>query len=1025
MSNKKQKEEINTAGGSVILKTMVRDKDKEQKEEKREKKEKKRLEKKEAENVKKEKKKEKKELKKIGKAGRSGSITSDSSTHSGAQEFDSYGNDSNGGGGGLSASIDSNGLSSSGQPMQTRHLEKEVGEKQGIYSLSSQDRSSSLPHSSQDDQAKPLITESEIFSSESFLIAVSDTDHLGPAIKSVFENNKEKEVIKILNAYIAQKDLDIEKICGENHEGFINSVTAFLGLKGENLDLKQDVINLNYELQEIGRKYVTKAEELFAYKQIKDNIKRTKEVLNNCQYAILLGMKVDEYVQQKKYYQAIKNMDQLHNVYLKKLSDFQFARNMDYNIPVLKEKIKKLVKDEFNQWMVEIKEKSAVIGKLGMIQTSKKLLKEREINPLKIKTTFGENEQIWDKILDIPPIINSSSIGSLALYPTLNSPVTAPIYSPNSGKTPSSFGFNKQINEKDLKEDINQFSPFDESDIQFHPLYQCLFIHASIGQLEEFQAYYTLNRLLQFQLVIQPKESGQVWELFLQQILGYFMVESKVIDSTEPFLSKTTINDSWNSALVKVTSVLQELFTHCVDTQPLIAFKKFVLIFTNTMSFYSYHVQPLYYFLDTMKEKYCQFSIKEAVERFTIILERDSHCSLIIESLEEYKSLILANKLDILERQQLRQLQNSLNNNQFQFGDKNLNNNNNNDDDDDYFDEDENEDDKISKRLPKSFLFSKMVPQFYTLIKKFISEFYEFSDQLTENENFIIRSTDTLIKKINEVLYSYLTQSQAVPQVIQLVINLQHLISGCSFFKDYLNSLILGEDYQKNQSIVNETNKVILNSQNLLYTTKSHGEKLIIKLCEQKIEDLMSSAANIEWFPQNAIDDRPRDYIIDVCTFLEVTLPFISPLSQNLKEEFITKAFKNISESLFSLIYDDQLKKLNLQGVKSFDADLKYIETYVKEKANEKERTTTTSRNMVGYFVELRQLTNFLLSDNPEDFVDPKIKAKHYNLITNIPQLLNILNKYKEESKGFTTSKEIKDRNKKIADAIKKIKDSL
>ncbi|EGC31582.1 hypothetical protein DICPUDRAFT_89602 [Dictyostelium purpureum] len=961
--------------------------DKESKEEKKERKEKKRQDKKEALQLKKKEKKEKKDLKK--NKGRAGSI--DSSTLSGREELDDDDD--------LTSSTNSN---ANEQNIPTENLRTfNAGEKKGIYSI---DQSSQ-----QDQQQKTLISQSEIFSSESFLIAVSDTDHLGPAIKSVFENNKEKEIITTLNNYIAQKDLDIEKICGENHEGFINSVTAFLGLKGDNLDLKQDVINLNYELQEIGNKYVNKAEELFAFKQIKDNIKKTKEILNNCQYVILLGMKIDEYVANKKYFQAIKNMDQLHNVYLKRLSDFQFARNMDYNIPIMKEKIKRLVRDDFNEWMVDIKEKSSTIGKLGMIQTSKKLMKEREINPLKIKTTFGENEQIWDSILNITNK-NQNPIGSLSLNDTQQ----------------QSSPFSKSINENDLKNDINQFSPFDEANIDFHPLYQCLFIYSSLGMIEEFQTYYTENRSKQFSNVIKPKDSGQVWETYLQQILGYFMIESKVIESTQPFLSKTTINENWNSALVKVTSVLQELFTDCHDTLPLIAFKKFVLIFTNTMSFYSYHVQPLYYFLDTMKEKYCHYSIIEAVNRFTQILENESHASLIVESLEEYKSLILANKLDILELQQqlqlkLQQQEESNNNNVNNNNNNNMTNSNSNDNINS-FDTEEERDEKIIKQLPKSFLFSKMVPQFYALIKKFISEFYEFADQLTENENFIIRSTDILIKKINEVLYSFITQSQAVPQVIQLVINLQHLLSACSFFKDYLNSLILGEDYQKNLSITNETNKVILSSQNLLYTTKSHGEKLIIKLCERKIIDLMSSADNIDWFPM-ASDDRPRDYIIDVCTFLEVTLPFISPLSQNLKEEFITKAFKIVSESLYSLITSEQLKKLNLNGVKCFDADLKYMESYVKQKANEKERTTTTSRNMVGYFVELRQLVNLLLSDNPEEYCEPRIKSRQYNLLTNTQQILMILNKYKEESKGFTTSKEIKDRNKKISDAIRKIKD--
>ncbi|EFA84324.1 exocyst complex subunit [Heterostelium album PN500] len=316
-----------------------------------------------------------------------------------------------------------------------------------------------------------------------------------------------------------------------------------------------------------------------------------------------------------------------------------------------------------------------------------------------------------------------------------------------------------------------------------------------------------------------------------------------------------------------------------------------------------------------------------------------------------------------------------------------------------------------------------MVPQFYTLLKKFIAEFYEFTDQLSENEDFIIRSTDTLIRKINEVLYNFLTMSSAVPQVIQIVVNLDHLLVACQFFKEYLNSLVLGDSKSNDQSL-SSSNKVSLSSSNQLYTTKGLGEKLIIKLCERKIEDLMSSSANINWSPI-ASDDRPRDYIEDVITFLEFNLPFVQPLSHQLREEFITKAFRKISETLSIMIHSDQLKKFNLCGVKCFNADLKRIEDFAKIKADEKDRTTTTSRNLVGYFFELRQTVNLLLSENPEDFADSKIRSYNYNLLTNIPDLIILFQKYKEESKGFSQPKEQKDRNNKIANAIRKFREMV
>ncbi|GAM26333.1 hypothetical protein SAMD00019534_095080 [Acytostelium subglobosum LB1] len=886
----------------------------------------------------------------------------------------------------LSSSLDRTGPLGLGGSLTTStgRAEAAASGKELNINLSVSNKAANQSSSESAAAASRLYMDGEAFSSENFLIALTDTDHLGPAIKSVFELGKQNDVIDSLNEYIGNKERDIEKICGDNHEGFINSVTSFLSLKQDNLALKQSVIHLNYEIQEIGGRYVTKAEEMLACKRTKDNIRKTKEILNNCQYAIQLGMKIEEYVKNKRYYHAIKHMDQLHNVYLKRLADFQFARNMDANIPIIKENIKKLVKDEFNTWMVDIKERSAKIGRFGMIQSAKRLEKEREINPLKMRTSFGESEAVWDRILGLPSKDNTSAIGLLSPNQQIGSP---------------SFVSYSDIE----KDDLIMRSPFDEVNIDFHPLYQCLFIYSSLGLMEEFQGYYTLNRMLQFQMVIQPKEHGQVWESFLQQIAGYFMVESMVIDTTHPHLSKTAINECWNTALVKITSVLQELFTHCHDTRSLISFKKFVLVFTNTLSLYGYHVQPLLYMLDTMKEKYCQFAIVEGVEMFTKILESESNVTLYVETPEEYRNLILANNLDP------------------DFGKSTSTDNS--DDNDEQQQTPAVDDESLAKMLPKAFPFSKLVPQFYTLLKRFISEFYEFTSQLSENEDFIIRSTDTLIRKINDTLYNFLTMSSAVPQVIQLVVNLKHLLVACQFFKDYLNSLILGDNKTADVNLTS-SNRVALSSSNLLYTTKGLGEKHIIALCERKIDDLMSSSANINWSPV-ASDDRPRDYIEDVVTYLEFTLPFVQPLSPQLREDFITKAFKRISELLTTMIHSDSLKKFNMSGVKCFNADLKQIEEFARRKADEKERTATSSRDLVGSFYELRQTVNLLLAENPEEFGDIKIRAKHYNLITNIHDLIILFQKYKEESKGFTTPKEQKDRNNKIANAIKKFKEMV
>lgn len=60
--------------------------------------------------------------------------------------------------------------------------------------------------------------------------------------------------------------------------------------------------------------------------------------------------------------------------------------------------------------------------------------------------------------------------------------------------------------------------------------------------------------------------------------------------------------------------------------------------------------------------------------------------------------------------------------------------------------------------FPQSYGFSILVPQFYDHVRKFVAEFYQFANDLSDTDQYIIKSTDMLIKALSHTLITTMEQ---------------------------------------------------------------------------------------------------------------------------------------------------------------------------------------------------------------------------------------------------------------------------
>lgn len=58
----------------------------------------------------------------------------------------------------------------------------------------------------------------------------------------------------------------------------------------------------------------------------------------------------------------------------------------------------------------------------------------------------------------------------------------------------------------------------------------------------------------------------------------------------------------------------------------------------------------------------------------------------------------------------------------------------------------------VEVTFPQNYGFSILVPQFFDHVRKFVADFFQFATDLTDTDQYIIRSTDMLIKALSQII---------------------------------------------------------------------------------------------------------------------------------------------------------------------------------------------------------------------------------------------------------------------------------
>ncbi|XP_036936979.1 exocyst complex component 6 isoform X3 [Acanthopagrus latus] len=434
---------------------------------------------------------------------------------------------------------------------------------------------------------------------------------LGTTLRSIYDDqpNAHKRFMEKLDARIRNHDREIEKMCNFHHQGFVDAITELLKVRADAEKLMGQVTDTNRRLQEAGREVTAQTEEVIRCRIQQRNMATTVEKLQLCIPVLEMYSKLKEQLESKRYYAALKTMEQLEKVYIPRVSQYRFCQIMAENLPRLREEIKEISMSDLKDFLESIRKHSDKVGETAMRQAQQ-------------HRTFNS------------AVAKQASMGQY----------TKPVYSLN-GRTHSHTHNGLMMDDDTGDEDEADEEVLTAQDlVDFSPVYRCLHIYTVLGDRETFENYYRKQRKKQARLVLQPQanmhETVEGYRRYFNQIVGFFVVEDHILHATQGLVTRAFTEELWNMALSKIIAVLRTHSSYCDDPDLVLELKNLIVIFADTLQGYGFPVNRLFDLLFEVRDQYNETLLKKWALVFREIFELDNYSPIPVETEEEYKLVI-------------------------------------------------------------------------------------------------------------------------------------------------------------------------------------------------------------------------------------------------------------------------------------------------------------------------------------------------------------------------------------------------
>ncbi|GAA6010192.1 hypothetical protein JCM10207_005660 [Rhodosporidiobolus poonsookiae] len=716
--------------------------------------------------------------------------------------------------------------------------------------------------------------------------AAGDIDQLGPILLNIHRSKQQDAYLRALKAFVADKEREIEAVCARNYQDFVGSVSALLRVRQGTVSLKHRVVELNDDVQKSGGGVADKKKALLDARRVGQNIDEAIDTLQACLRVLDVASKVQNLITNAKYYSALRQLEDLQTVHLKPVLHYPFASLLLSSIPDFRNHIRDEVTRALKAWMYEAREASRAVGR-GALEAMEHRGKK------------------WNARKRKEP--------SLALS-KINGPIELGV------------------------SERHEYQVLDNENVKidFKPLYTCIHIYDALDAREELQLSYQADRRAQAGLLLSSTSSLTPFSLpslsaLLEEIVGFFLIESHVLRTTNSFRSEQDVEDLWDGMCERVVRIVDEGLGGCEDPEVFLGTKFKVLTFVQTLEGYGYSVNQLNNLLLTLFERYSQLLQRKFSGDFEQIVLDDDHQPMVVNDEEDFEKVVSVSWLPNEGEWSAAQLK--------------------------------------GPGFPLALPFSQTYPLCCIDIRSFTDQYYQFSEGFAEHhrdiDDVLRKALDNLlIKQVSENIQRRLTMINNLSQLAQIVVNVLFFQTACSDLETLLVTL----------RATQRGGTIHLDSLASFQQTLTQTQDRMVANISQKMDSFFEEAE----YPWTAGQPPPPQqqheasgYLQDLIDFLStVMMSVLIQLPEFAKDYVYRGALAHTAMVLQSYLTDRDPRQISDAGLLYLARDVRWLVDHVAGLQNER---------LNDVFTELQQtLTLLSATANLTDYLDAPTRQQHF-----------------------------------------------
>ncbi|RFN45108.1 hypothetical protein FIE12Z_10633 [Fusarium flagelliforme] len=436
------------------------------------------------------------------------------------------------------------------------------------------------------------------------ILASSDAeflDQLIPVLKDATHSNRTPLLTQCLSRYYEDREAEIERIGLTRHEEFLDSINHLQNVRAETVTLTQEILSLNESIATSTKKLATQKEALVNTSAVRQNIADATSALNDSLTILRAVNNAHDLVRRKKYYAALKSLDDLQNEHLVPIiqnrysTQHRLADVIQKSIPASQKAISEAVMTDLNTWLFRIRETSQFLGEVAFYHTEMRRTRQKK------------------RVEDDPFLANFKLNSAIELV-------------------------------SDENEDFDVLNN-EELQVDFFPLLEALHIHEALGQLDKFRSEYGATRRQQKDLLLPQfiellADDEQSLSSLLEGIAGFAIIEKATMQRIPHLRSANDVEELWDSMCTAVINLTSKGLSNVEDAEALIKIKTIIALFIQTMEGWGYAVATLDNFLLKLFDKYAELLKKRFSEDFQEIVSTDDYMPMAINNPEEYEKVV-------------------------------------------------------------------------------------------------------------------------------------------------------------------------------------------------------------------------------------------------------------------------------------------------------------------------------------------------------------------------------------------------